>query len=121
VVLREIVLQVIRTPPELVVLMMVNPFAGLPFAANESKPLLPALTHEECGNRNDLNTIKPWPLVRTSRTNLARQTPVYDEVPRRFISIMVNEPFMGRAEPPWEAAGRTVYARFVQQPDILEP
>lgn len=59
------------------------------------------------------------------RTNLARQTPVFDE---RFlddyISVMVNEPFMGRhMTETWEDGKDTIYFDkiHVMQPDYLTP
>lgn len=60
-----------------------------------------------------------------TRTNLARQTPVYDEkFLQDFISIMVNEPFMGRHQTrTWEDGKDTIFYDkvHVPQPDFLSP
>lgn len=57
------------------------------------------------------------------RTNLARQTPVYDEkFLEDYISIMVNEPFMGRHQTrTWEDGKDELFYDkvHVQQPDYL--
>lgn len=57
------------------------------------------------------------------RTNLARQTPVYDEVfLEDFISDMVNEPFMGRHQTETWTDGKDqiTYDKIsVEQPDYL--
>lgn len=59
------------------------------------------------------------------RTNLARQTPVYDEkFLEDYISIMVNEPFMGRHQTrTWEDGKDELFFDkvHVQQPDYLTP
>lgn len=61
----------------------------------------------------------------TLRTNLARQTPVYDEVfLKDFISDMVNEPFVGRHQTEiWEdgADTRTFDKVNIMQPDFTTP
>lgn len=58
-----------------------------------------------------------------TRTNLARQTPVYDEkFLDDFISVMVNEPFMGRHKTETWADGKdtiTYDKMHVPQPDYL--
>lgn len=59
------------------------------------------------------------------RTNLARQTPVYDEkFLEDFISIMVNEPFLGRHQTrTWEDGKDELFFDkvHVQQPNVLPP
>lgn len=59
------------------------------------------------------------------RTNLAKQTPVYDEnFLQDFISIMVNEPFMGRHKTEtWEDGKDTLFFDkiHVEQPNFTGP